>query len=113
MSAEADARAAAAGAAHEQQRAARAHLAARRSGRRASVSQQVLVDVAARLVEVHLGQRRVVRAGRPVTITWSIGAGELVEEPLEPVEVGGVERRGAPRADLARGAARGARGCGR
>ena len=52
--------------------------------------QEMRFDVAARLVDVELRERRVVRAGagdqhvvdRP---------GQLVEEPPEPAEVGGVE----------------------
>src|SRR6516164_1675447 len=47
------------------------------------------VDVAACCVEVELGQRRALtRAGNQQVVD---GRGQRVEEPLEPVEVGGVE----------------------
>ena len=38
-----------------------------------------------------------------MTSTWSIGAGRLVEEPLQRGRVVGVEGGGAPRVDVARG----------
>jgi hypothetical protein len=52
--------------------------------------QQVGVDVAACLLEVELGQRRVAGAGAGDQQVVD-GRGQRVEEPLEPVEVGGVE----------------------
>src|SRR6516225_10252395 len=48
------------------------------------------VDVAARRVEVELGQPRVVGAGAGDQQVVD-GRGQRVEELLEPVEVGGVE----------------------
>ena len=62
---EADAGAAGAGAAHEQQRASRSHLARRRARATWSDQQEVLVEGAARLREVHVerGARR--SAGPP------------------------------------------------
>jgi hypothetical protein len=48
------------------------------------------VDVAACRVEVEVGQRRVVGTGAGDQQVVD-GRGQRVEEPLEPVEVGGVE----------------------
>src|SRR5271165_7631314 len=81
--------AAAAGAAREQQGASRADLARGVPGD-LQRQQEVGVDVAACRVEVELGQRRVVGAGAgDQQVVY--GGGQCVEEPLEPVEVGGVE----------------------
>jgi hypothetical protein len=52
--------------------------------------QEVGIDVAACRVEVELGQRRVAGAGAGDQQVVD-GRGQRVEEPLEPVEVGGVE----------------------
>ena len=61
------------------------------------------LDVTARLFDVKLRERRVVRTGAcdEDVVDWR---GQLVEESPEPFEVGGVEGRGAQRADFARGA---------
>src|SRR4051812_27852215 len=64
--------------------------------------QQVLVDVAGYLVEVHLRKRRVVRAAaRDHELVDRLG--KVVEEVGERGRIGDVERRGAQRAELARG----------
>ena len=100
-------RAPTAGAAHEEQCPSRAHLARRVAGD-LDRQQEMRLDVAARLVEVELGQRRVVGAG-PRDQHVVDRRRQLAEEPLEPVEVGGVECRRAARAQLRSRRARGAR----
>jgi hypothetical protein len=61
------------------------------------------LDVAARLFDVEFRQRRVVGTGASDQHVVD-GRRQLVEEPPEPFEVGGIEGRGAQRADFARGA---------
>ena len=91
----------AAGAAHEQQRAAGPHLAAPRCARpRAPARRGRRAPRAPGRRPSRAAARSAGR--RPVTSTWSIGAGRLVEEPLQRCRVGGVEGGGAPRADVAR-----------
>src|SRR5215468_8431971 len=82
-------RAPAAGAADEQQGASRAYLGRGVPGG-LQRQQEMSVDVAACRVEVELGRRRVVatEAGDQQVVD---GRGQRVEEPPEPVEVGGVE----------------------
>ena len=88
--------------ADEQERSARAHLA---DGPTGDVQRQPedRVNGAARLCEVDVGQPRVVRAAGSgqdvVDRRW-----QLVEEPIEALEVGGVKRRNAQRAKFACGA---------
>ena len=61
------------------------------------------LDVGSDLREVHLGERRVVRAAaRDHQLVDRLR--QVVEEALEAIGLRGVERRGAHRADLARGA---------
>ena len=74
---------------HEQKGAWRADLARGIQGD-LQRQQEMGVDVAACRVEVELGQRRVVgtRTGDQQVVD---GRGQRVEEPPEPVEVGGVE----------------------
>ena len=62
---------------------------------------QVPLDVRPHLREVHLRERRVVRAA--ARDHHVVDLREVAEEALEAVAVGGVERRGADRPDLARG----------
>ena len=103
MNVQAGRRAAAPGAAHEQQGPSGADLA------RGVLSdlqrqQEMGVDVAACRGEVELGQRRVVGTGAGDQQVVD-GRGQRVEEPLKPVEVGGVEGGDArPRAQGRRGA---------
>src|SRR5262245_15554914 len=86
-------RPAATSAAHEEQRSSRANLA------RGVLSdpqgqQEMCLDVAAYLVEVHLRQRRVVRAGARYQHVIN-RRGQLAEELPEPFEIGGVKSHGA------------------
>src|SRR5689334_7243406 len=60
------------------------------------------LDVAARLFEIELRQRRVVRTGAGDQHVVD-RRGQLVEESPESFEVGGVEGRAAQRADFAGG----------
>jgi hypothetical protein len=63
--------------------------------------EQVVVDGAARPREVHLGQRRVVRAaGRDHHVVDRCR--QVLEEPLQASRVRSVEGRGAPRPELVR-----------
>ena len=89
MSARPTRRAAAAGAAHEEQGSSRADLA-RGGSSHLDRQQEMGVHVAARLVDVELRQRRVVGTGARDQHVID-RRGQLVEEPAEPVEVGGVE----------------------
>jgi hypothetical protein len=63
---------------------------------------QVGVEIAVRLLAVEVGQGRVVGAGAGDQHVVD-RRGQLVEEPLEPVEVGGIEGHGALRAEFGRG----------
>ena len=91
-------RAPAAGAAHEEQAAAGAHLPPRVPGD-LDRQQEMGLDVPARLLDLELSQGRVVGTGAGDQHVVH-RARQLVEEPDEPGEVGGVERRDAGRADL-------------
>src|SRR6202034_4133095 len=94
-------RPAAARSADEQERSARANLA---NGAASDVEWQpeFLVDVAARPREIDVGQPRVVRAaGSDQDVVDR--RRQPVEEPLEALEVGGVEGCTAERAELACG----------
>jgi hypothetical protein len=64
--------------------------------------QEVPLDVAAHLLEVRLIERRVGRAAAREHHVVD-PRGEAVEEALEPVGIGGVERCGAQCAELAPG----------
>ena len=92
-----------AGAAHEQQRAAGAYLAELSPARHVQRQPQVFVDVAPGLVEVEVGQGRVVRAARRDHHVVD-RRGQVGEEPCEALGVGGVEGGEAPGARLLRGA---------
>ena len=87
--------------ANEQERSAWAHFA---DGAASDMERQpeVLVDVAARLREVDVGQPRVVGAAATDHDVVDRRR-QLVEEPIEALEVGSVERRTAQRAELACG----------
>src|ERR1700745_4124310 len=93
--------AAAAGAAHEDQRAAGPDPADGVLGE-GHGQPLVVFEVLARLVAVQFGQGRVVRSGARDHDVVDLG-GQPVEEAVEGGRVGGVEGRGAARADLGRG----------
>ena len=108
---EADGGAPAAGAAHEQQRAAGPHLLGR-DPCELERQPEVLLDGAPRFREVHLGQRLVMRtAGRDEHVVDRLRL--ILEEPLERVHIGCVEGGRALRIDLARRPAPSVRDCGR
>jgi hypothetical protein len=93
--------AAAAGTAHEQQRAARPHPAGGLLGHRDG-QPDVMVVIEVGSVAVQLGQRRVVRAGAGDQHVVDRPR-QVAEEPGERGRVGGVERGGVARADVGRG----------
>jgi hypothetical protein len=62
----------------------------------------MIVEIPVRPVAVQVGQRRVVRAGARHHHVVDRGR-QVGEEPVEGVRVGGVERRGAARAEFGRG----------
>src|SRR4051794_9198507 len=78
-----------AGSAHEEQRSARTNLANGVPGN-LHQQQEMRVDVAARLLDVELRERRVVGPGAGDEDVVD-QAGQFVEEPTELVEVGGIE----------------------
>ena len=98
--AEADPRATAPGPAHEQQRASAADLAAGGLARDAEHRQGTACERAARLVEVHVGERRIVGAagGHHDVVDRAC---EVLEEVVDRIRIAGVERRGARRSQLA------------
>ena len=95
--ADADARTAGGGAADEQQRAARTDLARGEAGH-ADHQHRMRLERAARGVEVHVGQRRVVRPARRRHDVVDLA--EAGEERLQRGRVVGVEGRGVQRAEL-------------
>ena len=97
---EADAWAAAACAAHEQQRASRSHLVGGIAGN-LEYQQEVRVEGAARLREVHVDEAPVVRPASCHHHVVDRGR-QVTEEPLERSRIRGVEGRGAQRVELAR-----------
>src|SRR4029453_10784907 len=98
---EADAWAAAAGAAHEQQRAPWSHLAGSVAGD-LEYQQEVLVEGVARLRDVHVDEASIVRPASGDHRVVDRGR-QVSEEPLEGTRIRGVEGRRAQRAELARG----------
>jgi len=93
---------AAAGAAHEQQRASRSHLAGGTAGD-LEYQQEVLVEGAARLREVQVDEAPVVRPASCDHHVVDRGR-QLTEEPLEGSRICGIEDRRAQRVEFARGA---------
>ena len=87
-------------AAHEQKRAAGTHLAGGVAGD-ADHQHGMLLERPARLLEVHLGQRRIVgtAGGDHDVVDRSL---EICEESLQGIQIVGVEGRGAQRSQLAR-----------
>jgi len=98
---QADAGATAAGAAHEQQRASGSYLGGGES-RDLEFQQEVRVEGATRLRQVHVEQASVGRKARCHHYVVDRGR-QVTEEPLERSRIHGVEGCGAQRAELHRG----------
>ena len=72
----------------------------------------MLVECAVCPLAVEVGQERVVRAGAGDQDVVDRRR-QFLEEPLQPVEVGGIEGRGVLRAEFGRGLLEPVRDCGR